>query len=148
MDALASSGADPELVASRLLDFDAGAKAAGLDLQSELPPFEETRIFRSLQAEMSMAADMLNVGYSSAGLHVVQVDDEHAGFQTKLERGPLTDLVASAAAIAMLDTLRNAAVIFGWRIDAEAVDATLARAREVNDAALLLDFRPKLGGAQ
>lgn len=146
MDALASSGADPELVASRLLDFNAGAKAAGLDLQSELPPFEESRIFRSLQAEMSMAADMLNVGYSSAGLHVVQVDDEHAGFQTKLERGPLTDLVASAAAIAMLDTLRNAAVIFGWRIDAEAVDATLARAREVNDAAVLLDFRPKLGG--
>lgn len=142
MDTLASSGADRELVTARLAEFEEGAKAAGITLPPALPAFEESDIYRSLQAEMNMASDLLIVNYASTALHVVKIDEEHAGFQTKLERGPLTDLVASAAAIAMLDTLRHAMSVFNWTSDAEAVATTLARAREVNSAAAVLDFRP------
>jgi hypothetical protein len=142
MDAIASSEGDPDLIVTRLAELEEGATAAGLTVPSKMLASEETAIFRSLQAEMNMASDLLKANYASIGLHVMRIDEEHAGFQTKLESGPLTDLVASAAAIAMLDTLRNAARVFGWTIDMEAIDAEMAGAREVNDAAALLDFRP------
>ncbi|SDY92206.1 hypothetical protein SAMN05661080_05029 [Modestobacter sp. DSM 44400] len=142
MDTIASSGSDPDLIATRLAEFEAGAKAAGLTVPSELLASEETDIFRSLQAEMNMASDLLEANYVGIELHVMRIDEEHTGFQTKLEGGPLTDLVASAATIAMLDTLRNAALVFEWTIEADAIEATMARAREVNEAAALLDFRP------
>ena len=141
MDAFASSGADPKMVATHLADLKEAVTAASITVPPELPASKESHIYRSLQAEMNMAADVLSVNYASTGLHIVKLDEEHAGFQTKLERGPLTDLVASAAAIAMLDTLRHAAGLFEWAIDAETLTTTLARAREVNNAAALFDLR-------
>jgi hypothetical protein len=59
-----------------------------------------------------------------------------------LEHGPLADLVASAAVIAMLDILRHAAELIGWTLDSEAVSKALTEGRGLNEAAAELDLRP------
>jgi len=91
---------------------------------------------------MTMATSVVNGSYGAIHLHTVQADPEHANFQVALEHGPLADLVASAAVIAMLNILSNAAQLFGWTADTAAITTTMGEARTLNDAAALLDLRP------
>jgi hypothetical protein len=105
-------------------------------------PPETTSIFQRLGAEMNMGESVASGGYGAVYLHTAEVSEEHVGFQVALEHGPLADLVASAAVIAMLDTLTHAAPLFGWTLDGEAVSKTMEDARTLNAAAADLNLRP------
>jgi hypothetical protein len=142
LDATAELGADPNLTAQTLPRIEGEAEAAGVTVPDQLAPPEATSIYRSLQHEMIMATNVVNGSYNATHLHTAQADQEHAYFQVALEHGPLTDLVASAAVIAMLNILSDAAQLFGWAADAEAITTTMGEARALNDAAALLDLRP------
>ena len=54
-------------------------------------------------------------------------------FRTHLEHGPFTDMVSSAAVIAAMTLLQNAAVLFGWELDGGAIGELLAESRELNE---------------
>ena len=146
LDSLASIGADSDLIAARLREVTAAAEALGVAVPAALDDPEASTIFRSLEVEMRWAADVARGSYGTTVLHLARVDEEHAGFRTKLDQGPLTDLVVSAAAISMLDTLSHAGKLFGWELDAEAVSTTLATARAVNEGAAQLDLLPPAPG--
>ncbi len=142
LDSVATTGADSELIAARLREVTAAAEAVGVAIPVELDDPEASTIFRSLGVEMQWAADVVSGTYGATGLHTARIDEEHAGFRTKLDQGPLTDLVVSAAAISMLETLTHASELFGWRADTKAISTILAKARAVNDAAAQLDLLP------
>ena len=108
----------------------------------QLAPPETAWIYKSLQAEMAMAANVVNGSYNATHLHTAQADQEHAYFEVVLDYGPLTDMVASAAVIAMLNILSDATQLFSWAAGAEAITAVMGEARALNDAAALLDLRP------
>jgi hypothetical protein len=142
LDGMTELGADPDITAQALQRFRGEVQAAGIAIPDQLAPPEATSIYRSLQAEMDLATSMVNGSYNAIHLHIGQADEEHAHFQVALEHGPLADLVASAAVIAMLDLLSNAAQLFGWSADAEAIAAAIAEARIVNNDAATQDLRP------
>jgi hypothetical protein len=142
LDAMTEVGADPGLTAQALQRVQSAAEAAGVSIPDQLAPPETTSIYRSLQAEMIMATSVVNGSYGAIHLHTAQADQEHAGFQVALEHGPLANLVASAAVIAMLNTLSDATKLFSWTADAETITTTMGEARTLNDAAALLDLRP------
>jgi hypothetical protein len=142
LDAIAELGADPALTAQSVQQVQGAAEAAGMVIPEQLAPPESAWIYKSLQAEMTMAANVANGSYNATHLHTTQADPEHAAFQVVLDHGPLADLVASAAVIAMLTILSDAARLFGWTVDAEAISAIMGRARALNDSAALLDLRP------
>jgi hypothetical protein len=142
LDAIIELGADPDLTAQTLQQVRSAAEAAKVTIPDQLAPPETTSIYRSLQAEMMLATRVVNGSCGAIHLHITQTDQEHAGFQVALEHGPLADLVASAAVIAMLNTLSDAMQLFGWTADADAITTTMGEARTLNDAAALLDLRP------
>lgn len=142
LDAMTELRAAPDLTAQARQGVQSAAEAAGVTIPDQLAPPETTSIYRSLQAEMTMATSVVNGSYGAIHLHTVQADPEHANFQVALEHGPLADLVASAAVIAMLNILSNAAQLFGWTADTAAITTTMGEARTLNDAAALLDLRP------
>ena len=144
LDAMTELGADPDLTAQACQGVQTAAEAAGVTIPDQLAPTENTSIYRSLQAEMTMATRVVNGSYGAIHLHTAQADQEHASFQVALEHGPLADLVASGAVIAMLNTLSDAAQLFGWTADTEAITSTMGEARALNDAAALLDLRPSV----
>lgn len=144
LDAMTELGADPDLTAQACQGVQTAAEAAGVTIPDQLAPTENTSIYRSLQAEMTMATRVVNGSYGAIHLHTAQADQEHASFQVALEHGPLADLVASGAVIAMLNALSDAAQLFGWTADTEAITSTMGEARALNDAAALLDLRPSV----
>jgi hypothetical protein len=116
--------------------------AARVTVPDRLAPPETTSIYRSLEAEMTMATRVVNGSYGTIHLHTAQADQEHASFQVALEHGPLADLVGSAAVIAMLSSLSDASQLLGWTADTDAITAAIGEARTLNNAAALLDLRP------
>ena len=111
------------------------ASAAGLPVPDAVPPAESTTIWRSLSSEMLLAQRAINGSYLIAGLHVKPGhSDNSADFHTRLESGPLTDLIASACVIAQLDLLRHAAPVFGWTVETSTLESLLDEARHLNDA--------------
>jgi hypothetical protein len=111
----------------------AAAANAGLMVPDEVKPPEQTTIWQSLGAEMRLARQVADVSYTVVGLHVKPGDAaDQAGFETKLEPGPFTDLVASACVIAQLELLKHAAAIFGWNVDATRIESLLSEARDLN----------------
>jgi hypothetical protein len=111
------------------------AYQVGLPVPGAAPPAETTAIWQSLSAEMLLAQRAINGSYLIAGLHVKPGNSSNsANFHTRLESGPLTDLVASACIIAQLDLLQHAAPIFGWTIDTSTLENLLAEARHLNEA--------------
>lgn len=143
LDAIAASGADPELVESRLADVNQKASMAGISVPAALPAPEGAGIYRALEAEMGVASDVFSASYSTVPLRTSRDDEGNFGFHTKLGGGPLEVLAASAASMAMLATLRSAARLFDWTVDQEAVEATLTAARAANDDAALEDLSPE-----
>jgi hypothetical protein len=82
---------------------------------------------------MQLAQAMAMSGLGAAGLHVSYGGVDQADFRTRLQPGPLTDLVMSACVIAQLNLLRHAAPVFGWMVSQERIDALLAEAAGINE---------------
>jgi hypothetical protein len=142
LDATAELGADPNLTAQTLQQIKSAAEAGQVAIPEQLAPPETSWIYKSLQDEMTMAANVVKGSYSTTHLHTAQADQEHAYFQVILDHGPLGDMVASATAIAMLSALFDAAQLFGWSADTETIARTISEARALNDASAQLDLRP------
>ena len=84
---------------------------------------------------MLLAQRAINGSYLIAGLHVKPGHSANsADFHTRLESGPLTDLIGSACVIAQLDLLQHAAPVFGWTIETSTLESLLAEARQLNEA--------------
>ncbi|MGZ6690012.1 MAG: hypothetical protein ACXVHQ_21260 [Solirubrobacteraceae bacterium] len=110
------------------------AASAGLRIPASLPSAGDTAIWRALAAEMQIAEAMTMSGLRAAGLHVSYGGVDQADFRTRLQPGPLTDLVMSACIIAQLNLLRHAAPVFAWTVNRERIDALLAEATDINEA--------------
>lgn len=111
------------------------AAQADLPVPDTAPPPENTSIWQSLSAEMLLAQRAVNGSYLIAGLHIRPGNsDDSADFHTRLESGPLTDLIKSACVIAQLDLLLHAAPVFGWTLDTSTLESLLAQARQLNEA--------------
>jgi hypothetical protein len=77
----------------------------------------------------------INGSYLTAGLHVKPGNSSNStDFHTRLESGPLTDLIKSACVIAQLALLQQAAPVFGWTVDTSTLENLLAEARQLNEA--------------
>ncbi len=111
------------------------AASAGLRIPASLPSAEDTTIWRALAAEMQLTQAMATSGLRAAGLHVIYNSAaDQADFRTRLQPGPLTDLVISACVIAQLNLLKHAAPVFRWTVDRDRIDALLAEAADINEA--------------
>jgi len=110
------------------------AATAGLAIPGQLRTVESSEIWRTLTTEMQMARHAAGHGYGMAGLHMKPADQTGTvAFDTGQRPGPFTDLIASACVIAQLELLRQAAPIFSWTIDAEAISGLIIEAKELND---------------
>jgi hypothetical protein len=127
------AGLDPELRARRREEVLEGAALLGIPVPDQLPGPETSGIYASLNAEMQLAQSAVNGAYGAVALHVERTDDEHVGFHTRLEPGPLTEMVASACVMAQLELLKRAGKLLGWAIDEAKIDDLLTRARELNE---------------
>ncbi len=134
LDALDEISVDPELIAERREELLNSTASIGMTIPDELPGPQTSAIYASLTAEMKLAQSIVNGTYGAVGLHVKRPDADHVGFHTRLEPGPLTEMIASACVIAQLELLKRGAKLFGWTIDEESVDDLLERARELNEA--------------
>lgn len=111
------------------------AAGAGVQIPESLPPPEDTAIWGTLAAEMQLAQAMAESSLAGAGLHVSFGGDDRVDFRTRLQPGPLTELIMSASVIAQLQLLKHAAPLLGWAIDDDKVDALLAEAADANNRA-------------
>ena len=109
--------------------------SAGATIPHEAPPVSDTAIWHELSYEMSLAGDTSRSGLAAAWMHVSSEGTDQAGFHTKLQPGPMTDLVKSAATIAQLDLLKHASALFAWTLDTEHVSSLRAQAVQLNQAA-------------
>jgi hypothetical protein len=83
-----------------------------------------------------LARQVADVSYVTTSLHMqLEQESNRMSFRTKIEPGHLTDMIATAAAIAELDVIKGSAQIFGWTIDEVQIDTLLAEARTLNEAA-------------
>ena len=142
VDALEAIGADADVTEVRREEILTSVKTQGFEVPDELSAPETTSIYASLGAEMQFAAEAANGTYGTTALHMQRIDAEHAGFHVALEPGPLTDMVTTAAVIAMLELLRQATTLFQWTVPLSKIDQILTEARAVNEAAAQLDLLP------
>jgi len=151
VDALEIFDADAGRTQIRRREILAAVERQGLTVPDELAAPEATSIYASLRAEMTLAAGAANGAYETTGLHTQRIDAGHAGFHVTLEPGPLTDMVSTAAVIAMLELLKQAVSLFDWTLQGSQVDELLGEARALNEAAAQLDFfpsRPAVAGSK
>jgi hypothetical protein len=142
LDALEAVGADAGLTETRRREILAAARSQGLAVPDVLTPPETSATYASLRVEMQLAVGAATGAYETTVLHVQKRDAGHAGFQVALEPGPLTDMVSTAAVIAMLILLKRAASLFNWTLEVSQVDELLGEARAVNESAAHLDLFP------
>lgn len=138
VDAAADTeGLDQEILSrafGRRQEWLNAAAELGVSVPDEVPAPDPSEVWKSLTGEMRLARQVVDTSYVTTGLHVQPGDEpDRMGFRTKLEPGPLTDMIATAAAIAELELLKHAAVVFGWEIDDAQIDSMLAEARELNE---------------
>lgn len=142
LNALEALDADADLTETRRRELLAAVQPQGLTIPDELAAPETASIYASLGVEMKFATGAVNGTYGTIGLHMQRIDVEHANFQVALEPGPLTDMVSTAAVIAMLELLKQATWLLGWTLEASQVDELLGEARTVNESAAQLDLFP------
>ncbi|HEX5348838.1 MAG TPA: hypothetical protein VFW64_17300 [Pseudonocardiaceae bacterium] len=140
LDALEALDADADLIQTRRLGILAAVQLQGLTIPDELAAPEAASIYASLGVEMKFATGAANGTYVTTGLHMQRIDAEHTNFQVALEPGPLTDMVSTAAVIAILELLKHAASLFGWTRQISQIDELLGEARAVNETAAQLDL--------
>lgn len=117
------------------------ATSCGLTVPDQLRSIENTRIWRSLTAEMQIARHADGNSFGIASLHLKPADPTSTvGFDTRMTPGPFTDLITSACVIAQLDLLESAAPVFGWTTDAESIIKLMTEARELNERAAHSDL--------
>ena len=117
------------------------AGTLGVTLPDQAPPPDTSDLWTSLGAEMRLARQVIDVSYVTTALHVEPGDmPDRIGFRTKLEPGPLSDMIATAAVIAQLDLVKKSAVVFDWMIDEGRIEDLLAEARALNEAAANLHY--------
>lgn len=141
LDGLEALQADPVLTRSRQQDILAAAHSQGLTVPSVLEAPATSSIYVSLGAEMGLAEDAINAGYTTSQLHMVKLETELLGFQIALEPGPFTDLIATAAVIAFLELLKQASALFLWDVPQEEVDSLLGEARALNEVSAQNNLR-------
>ncbi len=142
LDAIDTLSADPKFSADRKSGIVAAAASEGLTIPDVVPRAETTSIYTSLAAEMQFAAGAASGTYVTNGLHMRLIDAEHIGFFVTVEPGPLTDMVSTAAVVAMLEMLKQASELFGWTVDITRVDELLGAAHAANELAATLDLTP------
>lgn len=142
LDALEALDADADLIETRRRGILGAVQLQGLTIPDELAAPEMASIYASLGVEMKFAAGATNGTYVTTGLHMQRIDAEHADFQVALEPGPLTDMVSTAAVIAILDLLKHVASLFVWTLPISQIDELLGEARAVNEVAAQLDLFP------
>jgi hypothetical protein len=142
LDALEALDADADLIETRRRGILGAVQLQGLTIPDELAAPEMASIYASLGVEMKFAAGATNGTYVTTGLHMQRIDAEHADFQVALEPGPLTDMVSTAAVIAILELLKHVASLFGWTLPISQIDELLGEARAVNEVAAQLDLFP------
>jgi len=140
LDVLEAAEADANLTETRRRQILAAVQPQGLIIPEELAAPETASIYASLGVEMKFALAATNGTYGTTGLHMQKIGAEHASFQVLLELGPLTDMVSTAAVIAMLELLKRATSLFGWTLQVSQADELLGEARAVNEAAAPLLF--------
>lgn len=139
LDGIDEIGADPEHTAGARASMGQLIEHLGIAVPDELPDPVSTAVYLSLTAEMMFARSISEATFGAVGLHIHHPDPEHLGFHTKLEPGNFTDMVASAAVMAMLDLLPHAAELFGWTVDLANINQLLAAAKEMNDVSASAD---------
>jgi len=127
-------GAGTEAAAHYCEQLLGNAEAAGIAVPGDIPPADDSAVYRSLTLEMRLANSVINGTYAATWPHLKQHDDDHADFYTQVDPGPFTEMVASACVVAQLELLKNAAKIFGWPLDMQKVNDLLKEARELNEA--------------
>jgi hypothetical protein len=142
LDAFEAINADAELTETRRREILAAVHPQCLTVPDKLAAPKTASIYASLGVEMKFAAEAANGTYGTIGLHMQRIDVEHASFQVALEPGPLTDVVSTAAVIAMLELLKQAASLLGWTLKISQVDELLGEARAVNEASAQLNLFP------
>lgn len=140
LDALDSVGVDSSLTETGRRQILAAVQPQDLTVPDHLPAPEATSIYTGLEVEMKFAAATANGTYETIGLHVQRIDAEHTGFHVAIEPGPLTDMVSTAAVIAMLELLKQAGSLFEWTLETGPIDELLGAARAVNEASAHLDL--------
>jgi hypothetical protein len=133
--------AHADLIEARRRGILGAVQLQGLTIPDELAAPETASIYVGLGVEMKFAAGAANGTYVTTGL-MQRIDAEHAGFQVAIEPGPLTDMVTTAAVIAMLELLKHVASLFGWTLQIGQMDELLGEARAVNEAAAQLNLFP------
>ena len=109
------------------------AAAAGITIPDELPAPDASVIHISLTHEMRLAKGVINGTFAAIWPHLRREDADHAGFNTQVEPGPFTEMIASACVIAQLELLRNGSSLYGWAIDQQKIGMLLDQARELNE---------------
>jgi hypothetical protein len=142
LDAIESIDGDADLIETRRQQILGLGQLQGLTIPDDLATPETAAIYATLGVEMKFATGAANGTYITTGLHMQRIDAEHASFQVALEPGPLTDMVSTAAIIAMLELVKHAASLFDWTLQISQIDKLLNDARAVNEAAAQLDLFP------
>lgn len=143
LDAFAkeSPGRNASLIDSFTTQLLQNASNTGLTVPGTVLSADATSIWQSLSDEMRLARQAMDGSYLMTGLHIQQNPSQgRAGFHTRLESGPFTDVISTACAIGQLDLLQHAAPLFGWTIDHDAIDDLLTQARLLNEASASESF--------
>jgi hypothetical protein len=133
--AIGLSADDTDIMQTRAAELTARALQDGVTVPQAIGEPETTTVYASLGSEMLLARDVANAAYAAAAWHVQRTDDEHQNFNVAVEPGPLTDLVSSAAAIALLELLACAAIVLRWTAQTSQIDRLLTEARSINETA-------------
>ena len=104
-------------------------------MPEELAEPHTSAIWASLAHEMGLAHSVLDGDLGAVGLHVQIDDPEHMQFNTRLDPGPVTEMISVAFVMAQPSCFQNAAGLLDWTIDSEPVDGLLTEARALNSAA-------------
>jgi len=85
---------------------------------------------------MWLAENTLAASYVHGNLHVGdRTQPGGISISTRLPEGPLSDLVASASAMAQIELLRLASIVFGWPVDLNHLRELARQALELNNGA-------------
>jgi hypothetical protein len=136
------SPGDTDNIPTYTVELTVRARQEDVTVPGAIAEPETTMVYASLGSEMLLAREVANAGYAAATWHVQRVDGEHQNFNVAVEPGPLTDLVSSAATVAMLELLTCAATVLRWTAQNLQIERLLTEARSINEtAAQLMEAR-------
>ncbi|GLZ42849.1 hypothetical protein [Actinokineospora sp. NBRC 105648] len=130
----------PDVALQRQQEVIAAAATFGLVVPDASSAPHSSTVYQCLRIEM-LLADLASVGaVHTAGMHLF---DGVPTFQVQQPPGPLTDLVSTAAVIAVLNALRDAATVLKWQLDNDKLATLLGRAHSANETAAKSDLKSR-----